>query len=262
MRNKKLLPAVSIGVLAVILCFLGVLFMDREEKKGPGAVSSDAVSAVVSAPEQRADVSIDVGSLKCTGKSEQAVVVTASGYDDSDAFLQTYEKTGSVWRRVIAPVPAVVGVGGFAAPGEKREGDHRSPSGAFPFDMCFGNKPDPGVKLTYRQVDSNSYWVDDPESKYYNTFQTGPADGRWSSAEDLGLTGTAYDYAAVIGYNTKERTPGLGSAIFLHIWGGPGSTTAGCTAVSEENLLSVLKWLDPARNPVIIQGVIRDVLKM
>lgn len=260
MRNKKLLRAVSIGVPAVILCFVGVLLMNREEKKGPGTVGVSAVS--VGSEAERADVAVDVGSLKCVGRSEQAVVVTAAGYGESDAFLQTYEKNGSVWKRVMAPVPAVVGVGGFAAPGEKREGDHMSPSGAFPFDLCFGNKPDPGVKLEYRQVDSNSYWVDDPESKYYNTFQTGSADGRWSSAEDLGLTGTAYDYAAVIGYNTKERTPGLGSAIFLHIWGGPGSTTAGCTAVSEENLLSVLKWLDPAKDPVIIQGVIQDVLKM
>lgn len=252
MRNRKILAAAGVGAGVLILISLGVWRMNPSGRKPvPGA-----------AEPPKADGIFDVGALKCTKRSGQAVVVAARGYDTSDAFLQTYEKAGSVWKRVTAPVPAVVGAAGFAAPGEKREGDHKSPSGAFPFGICFGNRPDPGVKLPYRQVDSNSYWVDDPESELYNTFQTGPADGRWNSAENLGLTGKAYDYAAVIGYNAEKPVPGMGSAIFLHIWGGPGSVTEGCTAVSEQNLLSVLRWLDPAKNPVIIQGVAGEIPKM
>ena len=53
-----------------------------------------------------------------------------------------------------------------------------------------------------------------------------------------------YDYGAVIAYNTA-RTPGLGSAIFLHV--STGAPTAGCVSLPVERLLEVLRWLDPAR---------------
>ena len=58
----------------------------------------------------------------------------------------------------------------------------------------------------------------------------------------------AYDYAAVIAYNTA-RVPGLGSAIFLHV--GTGSATAGCVSLPERELLTVLRWLNPRRSPRI-----------
>jgi len=62
----------------------------------------------------------------------------------------------------------------------------------------------------------------------------------------------AYDYGAVIAYNTA-RTPGLGSAIFLHVdVGGP---TAGCVSLPMGELLDMLRWLAPARSPLIEMGV-------
>ena len=67
-------------------------------------------------------------------------------------------------------------------------------------------------------------WVDDSASSLYNTHQRTPANGRWASAEKL-LNQPAYNYAQVIGYN-EARTPGRGSAIFLHVDKGAG--TAGC----------------------------------
>ena len=44
----------------------------------------------------------------------------------------------------------------------------------------------------------------------------------------------------------------LGSAIFLHV-NGKGST-AGCVSLSRANLISVLKWLDPAMKPRIVMA--------
>ncbi len=58
----------------------------------------------------------------------------------------------------------------------------------------------------------------------------------------------AYDYAAVIAYNTA-RTPGLGSAIFLHV--GTGTATAGCVSLPAWQLLDVLRWLSPGSRPLI-----------
>jgi hypothetical protein len=43
-----------------------------------------------------------------------------------------------------------------------------------------------------------------------------------------------------------------GSAIFLHI-NGAGST-AGCVSLRRADLLTVLKWLDPAKRPRIVMA--------
>ena len=59
------------------------------------------------------------------------------------------------------------------------------------------------------------------------------------------ITGT---WLAVIGYNTA-RTPGRGSAIFLHV--GTGGATAGCVSLPRSELLKVLRWLRPGEQPQI-----------
>ena len=56
----------------------------------------------------------------------------------------------------------------------------------------------------------------------------------------------------MIAYNTA-RTPGLGSAIFLHV--STGGPTAGCVSLPAGQLVEVLRWLDPARRPRIVVGV-------
>lgn len=90
-------------------------------------------------------------------------------------------------------------------------------------------------------------WVDASNSKLYNTLQQKPVNGRWKSAENMNIP--AYDYGFVIDYNT-ERTPGKGSAIFFHV---SNTWTAGCTDISKQKVIDILKWLDPAKKPVIIQ---------
>jgi hypothetical protein len=40
------------------------------------------------------------------------------------------------------------------------------------------------------------------------------------------------------------------AAIFFHISSGH---TLGCTGVSHDNVVSILKWLDPSKKPVIVQ---------
>ncbi|HEY7726610.1 MAG TPA: hypothetical protein VH880_14840, partial [Anaeromyxobacteraceae bacterium] len=54
----------------------------------------------------------------------------------------------------------------------------------------------------------------------------------------------------MVGYNRPPRA-GRGSCIFLHVWDGPRSVTAGCTAMDEAALRSVAEWLDPARRSVV-----------
>ena len=63
-----------------------------------------------------------------------------------------------------------------------------------------------------------------------------------------------YRLGVVVGYNTDPVVAGLGSAIFLHIWKGPGQPTAGCVAMAESDLERIVAWLDPAKMPQIILG--------
>ena len=53
-------------------------------------------------------------------------------------------------------------------------------------------------------------------------------------------------------HNTDPVVPGKGSAIFLHVWSGPGKPTAGCVAAAEADVRRLLGWLDRARRPVCV----------
>jgi L,D-peptidoglycan transpeptidase YkuD (ErfK/YbiS/YcfS/YnhG family) len=109
----------------------------------------------------------------------------------------------------------------------------------------------------WRAVDDRDRFVDDPGSPAYNTWQRVGAEGRgaeFRSAEQL----RNYELAIVVQHNVDPVQPGAGSAIFLHTWRGPKHSTSGCTAMNEEALRTVLAWLEPSADPVLVQvpGVI------
>jgi L,D-peptidoglycan transpeptidase YkuD (ErfK/YbiS/YcfS/YnhG family) len=51
-----------------------------------------------------------------------------------------------------------------------------------------------------------------------------------------------YAHAVEMGVN-KPRVPGKGSAFFIH--SGDGSATAGCVAIDDATLVSIMRWLQP-----------------
>ncbi len=183
----------------------------------------------------------------------QAILVTADAANGPRATLAAYAYASGHWSKVMGPMPAVLGRNGISL--HKREGDGKSPAGIFRMGRAFGSRARPdGVRLPYTRTTQYDYWVDAVDSPDYNHWETwfGDADERWASFERLRIP--AYEYAAVIRYNMDPVRKGLGSAIFFHIWPGPDGHTAGCTAVSKQNVLRVLRWLDPVQQPVIIQG--------
>jgi len=163
------------------------------------------------------------------------------------------EKRDATWRPAFGPIDAVIGRNGFAPAGEKREGDGRTPSGIFPLKLVFGYEEKSRTRMPYRQARDEDLWVDDPESPDYNRWV---AKGGTTAAsfEKLRRDDDLYRYAIVIGYNTDPVVKGHGSAIFFHVWRGRGSSTAGCVAVAEEDLLKILAWLEPDAKPVIVMG--------
>jgi L,D-peptidoglycan transpeptidase YkuD (ErfK/YbiS/YcfS/YnhG family) len=193
--------------------------------------------------------SLLVAQLATVGSAQQVVIVTAANWTTSSATLQTYEKDANGWRAVFPAMAAHIGSNGFSA--DKHEGDDKTPTGKYGFGTMFGQQPSPGVNFPYRVADSRSVWVDQPSSPFYNTWQENAA----LSGEHLANKkefGTAYAYAIDIAYNTHPVVAGKGSAIFLHV--STGSGTAGCVSIAEPDLLRVLRWLDPARAPVIVMG--------
>lgn len=56
----------------------------------------------------------------------------------------------------------------------------------------------------------------------------------------------------VIDFNYYNPIKGDGAGIFLHIAREDGSGTAGCIAMWQEDLLNIMKRLDPTKNPRII----------
>lgn len=190
------------------------------------------------------------GRLTGVHDAAQLVVVTNRSWTSTYATLESFERRADgTWRRVHGPWTVRIGRNGFGSP--KREGDGQTPVGSFRVPRLFGVNADPGVRYAWLRVDRYDVWVDDPRSEYYNLRKRRPANGRWTSAESLYQPGP-YAYAAVIGYNTADRTPYAGSAIFFHVT--TGNATAGCVSTTASRVLAVLRWLDPLKKPRFVMG--------
>jgi L,D-peptidoglycan transpeptidase YkuD (ErfK/YbiS/YcfS/YnhG family) len=189
--------------------------------------------------------------LNGVGDAGQVIAVAAAGYGANTATFTAYQRTSTGWQQVFGPWLAHVGRNGFAPSGAKREGDGRTPSGSYGLSFFFGVRRNPGVRFPYRDVTGPwIVWDDDASSANYNEWIDTRTQSAGTDPEPMHVPGV-YDYGAVIAYNTS-RTPGLGSAIFLHV--SSGGSTAGCVSLPTSELLAVLRWLDPGRSPRIVMG--------
>ena len=156
-----------------------------------------------------------------------------------EATVTVYQKDGDFWKQTMTTDEAFVGKNGTTD--SKHEGDGCTPRGIYTFGQAFGVAEDPGCTRDYLQVGEDDYWVDDPESEYYNQLvKKSETEGKWNSAEHLVEETTAYKYAIAIDYNTS-CTPGNGSAIFFHCSTGNG--TAGCVSVPEDMMVELLQTI-------------------
>lgn len=175
----------------------------------------------------------------------QLVIVTAHG---TDAVVTLWENDGNTWAKLPEQYEAKIGRNG--ATSEKREGDGSTPLGLFSITTSFGTAPCPGNRLPFKEITSNSYWVDDSESAHYNQWVEGTDNKDWNSAEHLIDYPSPYALAFVIDYNMDPVIPGAGSAIFFHCGG--NSATSGCVATSYENVRRIITWLQPDYRPHIL----------
>lgn len=176
------------------------------------------------------------------GNSQQLIFVESSG---TSCTVSLYEKN-DLWAKKVSYF-GIVGRNGVSQ--KSGEGDYCTPFGLYSLGFAFGMENLDGLNVEYRIINSNCYWVDDPESEYYNQWVETDTPV-WNSAEHLSDYTNSYRYGIVINYNMNPVVPGAGSAIFLHC--ATGDYTAGCVAVPEENMTDILRWVDSGKSPLII----------
>lgn len=206
----------------------------------------------------------------------QLVVAIVDDWAATRATLRLYARDGAGWRPVGAPWPAVIGASGAAwgdglhgdgAPAGhagpvKREGDRKSPAGAFALRGSYGYAPAPpaGARLPYAAVDARWECVDDPASRHYATIVARDRVAvDWRSAERMRRDDALYTWVVDVAAN-PAHVPLHGSCIFFHVWSGPDSATVGCTAMAEPRLAALIAELDPAAAFVLLPRADYDAL--
>ena len=219
-----------------------------------------------------------LGLVGCVGPAHsplvdcrQLVLVVTPGWEARQGSLRCFsrEAPGGQWQAAGPSIPVEVGRNGLGwgrglhgpPPGygpRKKEGDGRSPAGAFHLSRAFGYAPAAEasfIRLPYLQAGPGLECVDDPRSRHYNRLLDGNRVRRrdWRSSERMRRRDNLYQWGILVDHNRPGTVAGEGSCIFLHIWEGEGRGTSGCTAMAAADLLRLLAWLMPDANPVLVQ---------
>src|ERR1041384_7447773 len=196
--------------------------------------------------------------------SRQCLVVVSDNWNAKTGTLRAFERASSRsdWKIRGRAIPVVLGKKGMAwgvgllrfnAANLKVEGDNKVPAGIFRLGPAFGYASRSGarwIKLPYIPLTKNSEGIDDPRSRYYNKLvdRSKVAKIDWRSSEQMLRSDILYKWGVIVAHN-PSATPGAGSCIFLHIWKNSSTATAGCTAMPEQDLVELLRWLDSAKRP-------------
>ena len=196
--------------------------------------------------------------------SEQLILIVSNDFNNTHAVLTRYEKQQNAFKQVEENIIVNIGRNGLAwgigesgftpKAGEpiKKEGDGRAPAGIFQISKAFGYATTIKTKMPYVQADKELICVDDSQSKDYNKIldknrSDNPKSFEWMRRED-----DLYKIGLVIEHNAQAKK-GAGSCIFFHIHKSEDAPTAGCSAMKEEDLTTIIRWLDPAKNPKVVQ---------
>ena len=198
-------------------------------------------------------------------QSRQLIVVTTKGWNDNSGTLQRYERDAKGWHKVAEAIPIKLGRNGLGwgiglheipkdAKYIKKEGDGRSPAGIFTLKQAFGYAPFV-VDYPYEVYRATDHCVDDIHSKYYNKIvDSTKITPDYHSKEHMKFPKNYYKYGIVVNHNHIDEpgaVPGAGSCIFLHIKKIP---TAGCTVMNEDQIKTIIRWLNADKHPLLVQG--------
>ena len=141
------------------------------------------------------------------------------------------------------PRRCAVGRGGI---GEKqREGDGITPVGKWPLRRVLYRADRitaPRTSLPLAPIAPDQAWCDVPGDPNYNRLVHLPYP---SLDERLWREDSLYDLIVVVGFNDSPPISGKGSAIFLHLARADYGRTAGCIALSREDLVEAVEQFAP-----------------
>ena len=196
--------------------------------------------------------------------SQQLIVIISEDFNSSQAQMHLYEKEQKQFFTLGESTLVNIGRNGlgwgiglsglYPKEGEphKKEGDGKAPAGIFKITKAFGYANKLNTKMPYIQADKQLICVDDIRSKEYNKILELNPNNRPKSFEWMHRQDDLYKIGLVIEHN-REAKRGAGSCIFFHIQRSENSSTAGCSAMREEVLSTVIQWLDPKKRPLLLQ---------
>nr|WP_147291112.1 hypothetical protein [Tsukamurella paurometabola] len=213
----------------------------------PTLVALSSLS-VPHAAAAEADSALRDAAVAGVPETQEVITVAAPSLRSTDVQVSAWARLEQGWTRVFGPVPGKVGQQGI---GEGADGVPRTPFGVFRLDLAFGRQDNPGTALPYTKVTNQHWWDGNVDSPTYDRMVVQPQ-SPGPESENLYDIGPVYDYAVHFD-NNPAHTPGKGGAMFLHV--SDGQPTLGCVAISREGMISLLTWLSPAFNPVLVTGL-------
>lgn len=198
--------------------------------------------------------------------TNQVIVILADATTTAKATLEVATRTPKGWTCAPA-MSARVGRQGVRPLIDRRSGDDTTPAGVFPLGTMtawdgqvfsfFGNRADPGVTAgTYRRVKAGDCFGATPNNVDYGHLVQRPKAQCHGDDEYLPSVTSAYVHAALISANMEPNVSGdapdeipYAAAIFLHRFnldaGGNPLGTSGCVSLGLNNLVDVLKAMQP-----------------
>jgi L,D-peptidoglycan transpeptidase YkuD (ErfK/YbiS/YcfS/YnhG family) len=240
----------------------------------PAATPATPAPHDAAGPIDAAGAGNAVGAGVIPETARQIVTGIIADWDSTTVTLRRWHRRGGAWAPDGASWQGVIGKTGAAwgsglhgpgAPGEragpvKREGDGKSPAGAFAIRGVYGyaTRPPPHTTLPYTQTTADWQCVDDPASSHYTQIvDRSQLAADWQSTEPMRRHDALYTWVVDIAHN-RAATPGGGSCIFFHVWRGPSSGTVGCTAMAEPKLAKLIGALDASAVYVLLPRAAYD----
>jgi L,D-peptidoglycan transpeptidase YkuD (ErfK/YbiS/YcfS/YnhG family) len=176
-------------------------------------------------------------SQEVPAKSGQAVIVRAPSMSSTTNTVTLWTRTAAGWQQTDTSMPGHNGEHGWSA--HRTNGDLKTPTGVYSLTAAGGRLPNPGTSEPYEH-----------NASFFRT------NGRFLGHSTVGV----FDYVVAIDFNRVPGSPvsraaepkgeGPGGGIWLHV--DNGAATLACVTVSQPNMVTILRWLNPSDHPVIV----------